>query len=92
MAHIAEASASVRLVSAADKLHSARAISADYRELGDSLWSRVNAGAADILWYYRSLVVELQRADATPLIHELDRTVTERERLVVLPSVAERTA
>ena len=42
--HIAAASDSVRLVSAADKLHNARAILKDYRELGESLWDRFNGG------------------------------------------------
>lgn len=56
VAHVAAASPSVRLVSAADKLHNARAILADYRELRDGLWGRFNVGAQDILWYYRALV------------------------------------
>src|SRR5881227_3632367 len=41
IAHIREASTAVRLVSAADKLHNARAVLADYRVLGDALWQRV---------------------------------------------------
>ncbi len=36
--HLRTASPSVRLVSACDKLHNARAILADYRRLGDALW------------------------------------------------------
>ena len=40
--HLAGAAPSARLVSAADKLHNARAILADYRERGDALWSRFN--------------------------------------------------
>jgi (p)ppGpp synthase/HD superfamily hydrolase len=47
---------SARLVPAADKLHNARSILADYRTGGESLWSRFNAGRDDTLWYYRSLV------------------------------------
>src|SRR5262252_670906 len=38
LAHLREASAEVRLVSAADKVHNARAILADYRDLGEALW------------------------------------------------------
>ncbi len=56
IAHILTATRSVRLVSSCDKLHNARAIHADYQELGEQLWSRFNAQKADILWYYRSLV------------------------------------
>ena len=87
--HIAGASDSVRLVSAADKLHNARAILADYRELRDALWTRFNVGAQDILWYYQALATEFGQAGATPLTRELDQTVTELKRLVVLPGAAE---
>lgn len=40
IAHVAHASPSVRLVSACDKLHNARAILSDYRELKEGLWAR----------------------------------------------------
>src|SRR5918911_197645 len=52
IAHLIHASPSVRLVSAADKLHNARAILADYRVLGESLWKRFNGGKEGTLWYY----------------------------------------
>jgi (p)ppGpp synthase/HD superfamily hydrolase len=81
IAHLRQASASVRLVSAADKLHNARSILADYRVLGDALWSRFNGGKEGTLWYYRALVETLQAADPTPLVEELDRVVSEIERL-----------
>jgi (p)ppGpp synthase/HD superfamily hydrolase len=81
IAHLRQASASVRLVSAADKLHNARAILADYRALGEALWSRFNGGKAGTLWYYRALVETLQSVEPTPLVEELDRVVSEIERL-----------
>jgi (p)ppGpp synthase/HD superfamily hydrolase len=81
IAHVREAPASVRLVSAADKLHNARAILADYRELGESLWKRFNGGKEGTLWYYRSLVDAFRAGGTTPLIEELDRVVSEIERL-----------
>ena len=40
IAHLRQASPAVRLVSAADKLHNARTILADYRVLGDALWHK----------------------------------------------------
>lgn len=84
IAHVRSAPAAVRLVSAADKLHNARAILADYRVLGDELWTRSNAGQADILWYYRSLVAAFRQAEPAPnsLVDELDRTVEELAGLV----------
>jgi len=81
IAHIREASASVRLVSAADKLHNARSILADYRMLGEALWPRFKGGKDGTLWYYRSLVEVFKAAGSTPLIEELDRVVSEIECL-----------
>jgi len=83
IAHLAVASPSVRLVSAADKLHNARAILADYRHLGDVLWDRFNGGRMGTLWYYRGLVDGFRAVESTALVDELDRTVTELERLAI---------
>jgi GTP pyrophosphokinase len=81
VAHIAHASASVRLVSLADKLHNARTILADYRVLGDALWDRFNGGKKGTLWYYRALVDAFRATGTTPLIEELDLVVSEIEQL-----------
>lgn len=81
IAHVATASPSVRLVSAADKLHNARAILADYQQLGESLWDRFRGGRDGTLWYYRALTDAFAAAGTSPLVEELDRTVTELERL-----------
>ena len=56
MAHVRGASRSVRLVSAADKLHNARSILKDLRAEGEVTWQRFSAGREDQLWYYRALV------------------------------------
>jgi GTP pyrophosphokinase len=83
LAHLRNAPASVLLVSAADKLHNARAILADYRRLGESLWDRFSGGKTGTLWYYGSLAAALQEAAAAPrpLVEELSRVVSEIERL-----------
>lgn len=67
-------------VSAADKLHNARAILADYRQHGEDLWRRFNAGRDDELWYYRSLV-DIFRDRSVPLAGELGRVVADLHRL-----------
>lgn len=82
LAHLPTASASVRLVSAADKLYNARSILKDYRELGESTWERFKGGREGTLWYYRSVVEALRQAESTPLVEELDRVTTELENLV----------
>ena len=81
VAHIAHADAATRLVSAADKLHNARAILADYRVLGEKLWKRFSGGKDGTLWYYRALSETYRRAGGNPLTEELDRVVAEIERL-----------
>ena len=82
VAHVATAPASVRLVSAADKLHNARSILADLRSLGDELWDRFTGGKEGTLWYYRALVEAYAEASANPVVEELDRVVQEIEALV----------
>jgi GTP pyrophosphokinase len=82
IAHIPTASASVRLVSAADKLHNVWSILKDYRLLGDAVWERFQGGKHGTLWYYRSLVKAFYTAGSTPLVEEFERVVDELERLV----------
>ncbi|MBW4548181.1 MAG: HD domain-containing protein [Symplocastrum torsivum CPER-KK1] len=82
IAHIPTASASVRLVSAADKLHNVWSILKDYRLLGDAVWERFQGGKQGTLWYYRSLVKAFHTAGSTPLVEEFERVVDELERLV----------
>jgi (p)ppGpp synthase/HD superfamily hydrolase len=81
IAHLSHASKSVRLVSACDKLHNARAILHDYRTHKDTLWTRFKGGKEGTLWYYRALVDAFRAIGATPLIEELDRAVTELETI-----------
>src|SRR5262249_43734156 len=71
IAHVAMASPSVRLVSAADKLHNARAILRDYRRIGEELWPRFNGGREGTLWYYRELVKAFRQAGTNELVEEL---------------------
>jgi (p)ppGpp synthase/HD superfamily hydrolase len=84
IAHLAEADASVLLISASDKLHNARSILADLRAVGDDLWDRFSASRDETLWYYRSLVDAFRANSASnaELVDELDRTVTEIDELV----------
>ncbi len=81
VAHLSTATASVRLVSASDKLHNARSILLDLRAHGPALWSRFTAGREGSLWYYRSLVQAFAAHGSTPLVDELERTVSTIEAL-----------
>lgn len=93
IAHVRHASPSIRLVSAADKLHNARAILADYRTDGEQIWERFNVGRGPILWHYRALVAAFQDPKArrfrsaakasrfNVLVRELDLVVSAIEAL-----------
>ena len=81
IAHLKTASPSVRLVSASDKLHNARAIVHNLREDGDEVWSRFKAGKEGALWYYRALVTAFREHGKDALVDELDRVVSKMEKL-----------
>ena len=83
--HLPQASAAIRLVSAADKLHNARSTLADYQRIGEKVWARFYGGKAGTLWYYRALVTAFQAAGSNALIEELDRAVTAIEQLADRP-------
>jgi GTP pyrophosphokinase len=77
--HLKSADAETRLVSAADKLNNVRSILSDYREVGESIWSRFNGGREGTLWYYRALLEEFLRCKPDRLIRELELAVRELE-------------
>lgn len=82
--HVRQAPHSVKLVSAADKLHNARSILADLELVGAELWERFGGGKDGTLWYYRALVEAFRIGESatsvTRLVDELDRSVREIER------------
>jgi (p)ppGpp synthase/HD superfamily hydrolase len=83
LTHLKETDSSTRLVSAADKLFNTRSILRELRQRGDAVWARFSGGKKDRLWYYRALVTAFrQYGDHSDLIDELDRVVTEIEKLV----------
>jgi len=74
-------SADTRLVSAADKLNNIRSILADYRTVGESVWSRFNGGREGTLWYYRTLRDEFLRKKMNRVTRDFDLAVRELESL-----------
>ena len=81
LAHLRTAPASVRLISAADKLANVRSVIMDYHQVGEQVWERFNGGREGTLWNYRALVETFMAAGTTPLVEELARAVAEMERL-----------
>jgi GTP pyrophosphokinase len=83
LAHLLETPAEDLRVTLADKLDNARSLLADYREVGEVVWARFNAGRAEQLWYYRTLVENLRRAGPPGrLLGQLEECVAELERVV----------
>ncbi|HEY4759532.1 MAG TPA: HD domain-containing protein [Thermoguttaceae bacterium] len=81
LASLGHATPSVRLVVAADKLHNVRCLLRDLRQHGDALWKHFSGGREGTLWYYRAVADILKKSELTPLVEELDRAITELERL-----------
>lgn len=79
--HLAHASQSVLRVSLADKVHNARAILSDFREVNDRVWVRFAGGKEGTLWYYRSLATAFRAATSLPMVDEFERVISELERL-----------
>src|SRR6516164_9178487 len=73
--------ADTRLVSVADKLNNIRSILADYRIVGESVWSRFHGGRDGTLWYYRTLRDEFLRSKSNRITRDFDLAVRELELL-----------
>jgi (p)ppGpp synthase/HD superfamily hydrolase len=82
---VAKENADVRLVSAADKLANAREILADYRVEGDEVFKRFQGRKDGTLGYYRQLVDVFRKAGTSALVEELERVVSELEKLASAP-------
>lgn len=82
VAHVRNAPQSVRLVSAADKLHNARSILADLHTEGETVWGRFKGGKEGTLWYYRALLDAFRAAGGPKrIVDELESVVEEIEEL-----------
>lgn len=93
LAQLRREPAEVLLISAADKLHNARAILRDYREIGEALWPRFTGGKDGVLWYYGALAEGFRGTGPERLADELTRTVDSlMERVAAAGSAAPRRA
>lgn len=82
LARLAEASDSVRLVCAADKLHNLRSLMREYRAHGEAIWSAFRGGRDGTLWYYRAVLETLQQGPPMPIVQEFAEVVDQLEKLV----------
>jgi (p)ppGpp synthase/HD superfamily hydrolase len=77
LVHLENASQSVCLVSAADKLHNVRALMRDYREHADEIWDRFQGTRDGTLWYYETVADVLVRRYRSQLTRDLQGAVDE---------------
>ncbi len=76
-----EEPADVQLISAADKLHNARAILDDYREIGPLVWKRFKRGRQEQMDYFDKLLTVFKAAGGNRIVEELERVVNELRQL-----------
>lgn len=83
--HLRQSSPSVLLVSAADKLHNARAIVADLHERGPAALDRFNDDREGTIWYYDGVLAALRDAKAPRrLVRALEDAVAEMHALAAV--------
>ena len=76
--HLPHANQDALIVGAADKLHNARSVLAEYRQIGEGVWRRFSVSKDKQLWYYRTLVEAFRNTTAPKLlVDELERVVKE---------------
>ena len=85
LAHLENASQSVCLVSAADKLHNVRSIIRDYHVHGDDIWPRFQGQRDGTLWYYQTVAHALVRRYHSQLTRDLQQAVDELLRITSSP-------
>lgn len=90
IARLRREDADTRLVAAADKLNNVRSILSDYREIGESVWSRFNGGRDGTLWYYRTLLDEFLQDKPNRITRDLALAVTELESLAGNATIPDR--
>lgn len=69
-----------RLIALADKLHNVRSTIAEFRRVGEIVWTRFQGRRDGTLWYYREVLSALQsnlQITDEPLLQELTRAITE---------------
>ena len=74
---LAHAEPEVLLISAADKLHNARSVLADWLRCGDDAYCKFTAGKRGTHWYYHEIVHRYRLTGKVPelLLREVEETV-----------------
>ena len=86
-AHLEHEEADALLVSAADKLHNARAVVSALHTHGPAMFSRFNAGQQGTIWYYAAMAAVFDRRLPGPLSRELSAAVGQMRLLAAAQPV-----
>jgi (p)ppGpp synthase/HD superfamily hydrolase len=78
LAHLRAGGPDVAALKAADAIHNARSIAADFGLVGPAVWGRFKRGADQTVWYYREILdgVRAKLGDH-PIVVELAAAVEE---------------
>lgn len=79
--HLRSESREVQLISAADKLHNARAIVEDYRVIGAEVWKRFKRGRDEQLKYFDELLKIFRKSGGNRIVDELQLVVSELKNI-----------
>ena len=79
LTQLENASRSIAIVAAADKLHNARSILRDHRECGPAVWERFAGGRGGTMWYYCTAADVLAPHAPPALVAELRRVLDQLE-------------
>lgn len=86
LAHLEHVAVDSLLVSAADKLHNARAIVMDAKTHGLALFDRFSQPRESTLWYYQSLATVFAARLPSPLARELGQVVDDMHMVGLAPA------
>lgn len=80
---LAHEPAEVRLISAADKLHNLRDLTAALRGQGNAVWGEFRGGREGTLWYHQAVLAALQGGVPLGLWRQLEQAVAELQMLAI---------
>ncbi|OGJ64504.1 hypothetical protein A3C37_01845 [Candidatus Peribacteria bacterium RIFCSPHIGHO2_02_FULL_53_20] len=86
--HLKEASEASLLVSCADRTHNMSSLVESYRNEGEEVWKRFNAGKEQQIWFVRSVFEILHKRLGSPYTEDLEQTMMKLENVSAESSVA----
>ena len=87
MEHTRQTDPGLLRVTVADKIDHARAILADYYQMGSKVWERFNAPQEDQIWYYTAAVDAYQRVRFSGFLMDELRALVEQIKRPAKPYV-----